>query len=199
MKNSIVYTIVLQSAFMLVMYEPGYSQGRGHKPDSAFRPTDRLESRSQRGNQGAREHHNNQEYDLNKSHQGGLQKYHQGPNRHPRYDFNRGDRGRQNFRTRHFQNPAARGFRNNGHRGHGFARQQFRNQLQHKRAYGRGFQQGQRTERFRQENKILKEQIWKDGIMDLKERELLRENMKSFRHGSSPSQKRFENGKSNTN
>ena len=86
--------------------------------------------------------------------------------------------GKQNFRGgygRHEWNRHkmySRGFNQFGQRGN----QDF---MSGRRS---GFRDGIHFEKFRSEMKGLKEQIWKEGIMDLKEKEMLHDKMKSFRN-----------------
>jgi len=170
-------------------------------PDPATEPAkkDQLEQRLQNSTEkpapAMREKANRQM----KPHAGGKQNF-RGHNferrdfRQPGFRFHRFNG--QGFGPQGFGNNFQRhGFRSQSFRQHGFRQEQFR---------GRGFNQhrfnnlspqtrrfrsapGQLNKNQRMDIKSLKEQIWKDGSMDLKERDQLRNKTNEFRRSNHPS------------
>lgn len=104
-------------------------------------------------------------------------------------------RGFRNFRYNHPGNTYG-GFRNRGYgqqfrsyqfRHRGFGYDQFRSGRFNQHRPGMRPQHGRNTPfnaRQKTELKTLKDQIWKDGVMDLKEKDAIRDKMKSFRSTS---------------
>ncbi|MDZ4707168.1 MAG: hypothetical protein SH818_02100 [Saprospiraceae bacterium] len=169
-------------------------------PEPATEPAkkDQLEQRLQNSTEkpapAIREKANRQA----RSHAGGKQNFRD-------HTFQRRNFGQPGYRFHRFNgrgyNPGRFGnnfqrhsFRSHQFRSNSFRQEQFRSRGFNQRGYNN---QGLQTRRFRSapgqlnknqqmEIKSLKEQIWKDGSMDLKERELLRNKTKGFHRSNHP-------------
>lgn len=173
--NSISLVAILSFGFSATMLaQSAEDAGKMKKKDPAYQPTDKLEQRNQ--NNGA------QSGDQATPGQDG---YREKPHRGGKQNFQPDGFGRPGWKQHRFH----QGFHRNNFYGQGGGRQGWRQHHFEGRnhldfAYGRrsGFRDGVQFERFRSEMKGLKEQIWKDGVMDLKERDMLHDKMKSFRN-----------------
>lgn len=155
------------------------------KKDPAFQPSDKLEQRNQyNGAQSSDPTTPGQDGYREKPHRGGKQNFQPGGYGRPGWKQHR---FHQRFHSNNFYGQGGGRRRWGQHRFDGRNHRDF--------IYGRrsGFRDGVHFERFRSEMKGLKEQIWKDGIMDLKERDMLHYKMKSFRNGLQ--YRNMENGK----
>ncbi len=181
MKNKIMYTCNLVMVYLFTLAIPVIAQPSMSKKDSSHtRRYTKLEQRNQRNERihpGLQVPDNKMEDD----HFGGKQNFrieHGAPNdygfsrfRHPGHHQRYGNRP-FSYRGGYF-----------GHRNRYRELRRAQNWRMHRdgirRAYSDGFKHGQRNEKTNQELKTLRTQIWKDGVMDLKERDLIREKMKS--------------------
>ncbi|MBK7608098.1 MAG: hypothetical protein IPI18_13170 [Saprospiraceae bacterium] len=191
MKNKFLNSMALMTLFTLAQYAPMMAQSNDQAGKTAKK--DKLEQRSQNKSDQSNDHTGADRFgrrgDSTRPHFGGKQSF-QGRS------FHGGDfKGPQNFRDSYMYR---QGFKA-GRFSQGYHGQRFENNFQGKgrrgnqwnrpgtggnQFEGRGFQhQGAQGRGMRQPNpelKALKEQIWKDGVMDLKEKEMLQNKMKSF-------------------
>ncbi|MEP7324297.1 MAG: hypothetical protein ABI761_20365 [Saprospiraceae bacterium] len=201
MKNKLLNLTMLMVFGLLVFQVPVQAQTeapavKSEKKVDKSRQSGKLEERNQSN---AEQEGQDKMYDQRRMHRGGKQNFQRREFQGGRFDHpgfrhfqynNRGNRHNfygPSFRSRDFRNYGYggegfryRGYDNRGFRGYG------RPELRGNDFRARGFNRNQdRAGQFNRKQdpamKSLRENIWKDGIMDIKERDMLRNKMKEFR------------------